>query len=212
MREIDLSLYLVTDQKLCLGRDLTDIVEESVRGGVTLVQLREKDIVDREFYRIALKLKNMLKKYHVPLIINNRVDIAIAVGADGVHLGQNDIHHTKARLLLDRDALIGLSIESLSQVKLANNTDVDYLSVSPIFYTPTKVDTVIEWGLEGLKQVREMTNKQLVSIGGINQNNIMDIMNAGSQGVAVVSAICSADNPFKTTVCLKKMIDEYKKD
>ena len=203
---IDLSLYLVTDRALCLGRDVLTIVEESVKGGVSVVQLREKECSFREMYDLALKLKDMLSLYKIPLIINDRVDIALTVGADGVHLGQSDMHPNQAREILGERAIIGLSVESMEQVEEANNLDVNYLAISPVFATPTKTDTVTEWGIEGIKKVRNYTKHRLVAIGGINAANAEEIIKAGADGIAVVSAICSAEYPRKSAEQLRRYI------
>ncbi|MDZ7667582.1 MAG: thiamine phosphate synthase [Desulfotignum sp.] len=189
-------VYLVTDRPLCLGRSLTSIVAQAVRAGIACVQLREKTASTREFLDLALALKPILASAGIPLIINDRVDIALAAGADGVHLGQTDMPYGTARRLLGPDAVIGLSVETWEDVAAARDLDVDYLGVSPIFTTPTKTDTGSPWGLDGLAEIRAYSRHALVAIGGLNEANAADIIEAGADAVAVVSAICSADNPF----------------
>jgi thiamine-phosphate pyrophosphorylase len=189
-------VYLVTDQRLCLGRPLTSVVAQAVRAGIACVQLREKTASFREFLHQALALKPILASAGVPLIINDRVDIALAAGADGVHLGQTDMPYETARRLLGPSAVIGLSVETREDVQAAQDLDVDYLGVSPIFATPTKTDTKTPWGLEGLAEIRAYSRHPLVAIGGLNAANAPKIIQAGADAVAVVSAICSARDPY----------------
>jgi thiamine-phosphate pyrophosphorylase len=189
-------VYLVTDQTLCLGRPLASIVADAVRAGVACVQLREKIASTREFLNQALALKPVLASAGIPLIINDRVDIALAAGADGVHLGQSDMPYDAARRLMGPDAIIGLSVETWADVAAAQNLDVAYLGVSPVFATPTKTDTRSPWGLDGLTRIRAYSRHSLVAIGGLNAANAKEIIRAGADAVAVVSAICSAEDPF----------------
>jgi thiamine-phosphate pyrophosphorylase len=189
-------VYLVTDRPLCLDRPLTSIVAEAVRAGIACVQLREKNASTRDFLNQALALKPILASAGIPLIINDRVDIALAVDADGVHLGQTDMPYETARRLLGPDTIIGLSVETWEDVSAAQDLDVDYLGVSPIFATPTKTDTKAPWGLDGLSRIRSYSRHTLVAIGGLNHANAREIIAAGADAVAVVSAICSADDPY----------------
>ena len=202
----DLSLYLVTDRPLSLGRDMEWIVEEAVKGGVTMVQLREKDCSTREFIELAIRLKQTLAPFNVPLIINDRLDVALAADADGLHIGQNDIPYALARELLGRKKIIGISVENLEQVHEANNLDIDYIGISPVFSTATKTDTCAPFGLEGIQQVMDITRHPAVAIGGINTDNATGVMQAGAHGIAVVSAICSANNPKEAAAALKKKL------
>ncbi len=199
-------LYLVTDRDLCLGRPLEEVVRQCVRGGVSMVQLREKDLPTREFINEALRVKEILANSGVPLIINDRVDVAMAVDADGVHVGQEDMPYKMARKLLGPEAIIGLSVENEEQVYEAESFDADYLGVSPIFETPTKTDTRGSWGLSGMAWVREHSRHNLVAIGGLNETNIGDVVQAGADSIAVVSALCSAPEPEETARKLSAMI------
>ncbi len=192
-----LKLYLVTDRPLSLGRDLEEIVREAVEGGVTMVQLREKECPTGEFVALARRLKALLTPLAIPLIINDRVDVALAVDADGVHIGQSDMPYEDARRLLGNDKIIGLSVESFSDLERANSLDVDYVGISPVYGTPTKSDTAEPFGLEGLLKAVEMSVHPTVAIGGMNAHTIGDVMATGTDGVAVVSAICSAPSPRK---------------
>lgn len=190
-----LRLYLVTDQALSRGRTLPDVVAAAVQGGVTCVQLREKELSTREFLAQALALKALLGPRGIPLVINDRVDVALACGAEGVHLGQTDMPPDEARRLLPPQVFIGWSVETPEDIKRSAMQPVDYLGVSPVFATPTKTDTKAPWGLSGLRSIRALTELPLVAIGGIQLNNAAEVTAAGADGLAVVSAICSADDP-----------------
>ncbi|MBC7237451.1 MAG: thiamine phosphate synthase [Chloroflexi bacterium] len=199
-------LYLVTDRALSLGRPLEEVVLQAVQGGADMVQLREKTASTRFFIEEALRIKNLLAPYGVPLIINDRVDVALATEADGVHIGQEDMPYPLARKLLGPKAIIGLSVETMEQVLEAEAYDVDYLGVSPIFATPTKTDTKGEWGLDGLAEVRCVSRHRLVAIGGLNAANAADVIRAGADCIAVVSAICSAPDPKEAAATLRGVI------
>ncbi|GBC94830.1 Thiamine-phosphate synthase [bacterium HR16] len=199
-------LYLVTDRDLLQGRPLEEVVLAAVQGGVKMVQLREKHATTRFFVEEAQRIKELLAPYEVPLIINDRVDVAMAVGAHGVHIGQEDMPYPLARRLLGEHAIIGLSVETMEQVREAEQYDLSYISVSPVFETPTKTDTKGAWGIEGLKQVRAVTRHCVVAIGGINATNVQQVVRAGAEGIAVVSAICAAPDPLESTRNLVDLI------
>jgi thiamine-phosphate pyrophosphorylase len=203
-----LKLYLVTDRELSLGRALEEVVSEAVKGGVTVVQLREKDASTGEFIELARRLMKLLQPLRIPLIINDRVDVALAVDADGVHIGQSDMSYEDARRLLVPDKIIGLSVENFKDIEAANALDVDYIGISPVYGTPTKTDTAEPFGLEGLRKAVQMSVHPTVAIGGMNASTIGDVMAAGTDGVAVVSAICSAENIRKATSDLRAIVEE----
>lgn len=188
-------LYLVTDRGLCGKKPLDEVVMQAVKGGASFVQLREKEISTRDFVEEALKIKKLLRPYKVPLIINDRLDVALACGADGVHIGQEDMPYEIARKLMGREAIIGLSVETWEDVEISQTLDVNYIGVSPVFATPTKTDTKGAWGLEGLARIKAFSKHPLVAIGGINESNVKEVVKAGAACVAVVSAICSASDP-----------------
>ncbi len=188
-------LYLVTDRGLCGKKPVEEIITQAIRGGASYVQLREKEISSRAFVEEAIKIKKLLRPYKVPLIINDRLDVALACGAEGVHIGQEDMPYEIARKLMGREAIIGLSVETWEDVEISQTFDVDYIGVSPVFATPTKTDTKGAWGLEGLARIKAFSKHPLVAIGGIKESNVKDVIKAGAQCVAVVSAICSAQNP-----------------
>lgn len=206
MKREDLGLYLVTDRDLCLGRSLDEVVRGAVEGGVTMVQLREKNSSTRDFVELALRLKPLCQAAGVPLIINDRIDVALAVDADGVHIGQSDMPYEEARRLLGADKIIGLSVENFGDLEVANGLDVDYVGISPVYGTPTKTDTATPFGLEGLRRAVRMSQHPTVAIGGMNSSTIGDVIGAGADGVAVVSAICSAPSPRKAAEELKTII------
>lgn len=208
MRVEELKLYLVTDRGLLSGRDLVEVVSKAVAGGVTMVQLREKDLGSKDFIDEAIALKAALEGTGVPLVINDRVDVALAAGADGVHIGQSDMPYAMARHLLGPDAIIGLSVENMDQVREAEALDVDYIGVSPVFSTPTKTDTAAPFGLDGLSEASGISSHPVVAIGGLNESNIADVLRAGADGIALVSAIIGAEDPREAASKLRTIIDE----
>ncbi|MCC5813509.1 MAG: thiamine phosphate synthase [Leptospira sp.] len=207
------SLYLVTDRDLSFNRPLSYIVEAAIDGGVTVVQYREKNFQYNLDLKEVEQLRNICYNNNVIFLINDRVDLALVVDADGVHLGQSDMPVAAARNILGNDKIIGWSIETLSDLENFNASDslkssIDYLALSPIYPTPTKQDTIGAWGLEGIEIVRSATNLPLVGIGGINSSNMGAIIEAGIDSIAVVSAICSADDPKLASEKLKIIMEE----
>jgi thiamine-phosphate pyrophosphorylase len=198
-------VYLVTDRDLSLGRPLEWIVEQALLGGVSMVQLREKDGETRAFVELAARVQKLTRSRKVPLIINDRIDVALAVDADGVHLGQSDMPYEVARRLLGADKIIGLSVESVEQAHAAEQLDVDYLGVSPVYFTPTKAELQQALGLEGLRHIRAISRHPLVAIGGMNRDTVPAVMEAGADSVAVVSAICSAADPHAAAAELARL-------
>jgi len=211
MRKIDYSLYLVTDRDLSRGRTTIEVVKAAVHGGVTCVQLREKSCSTKEFIEDALRIKDFLKAHYIPLIINDRIDVAMAVQADGVHLGQSDMPLEMAKAILKDSMIIGISAESVEDAVEAEKGGADYIGVSPVFATPTKTDTAPPLGLEGIQAIRRGVQIPIVGIGGLNKDNCADVIRSGADGIAVVSAIVSADNPEKAARGLKEIIRQAKK-
>lgn len=205
-------IYLVTDRGLCLNRPLQDVVLRAVKGGAAYVQLREKDITTRLFVEEGRAIKKILEPYGVPLIINDRIDVALACGADGVHIGQEDMPYAIARKLMGERAMIGISVETWEDVEAAQKLDVDYIGVSPVFVTPTKTDTKEPWGLDGLRKIKEFSRHPLVAIGGINEANARAVVEAGADCLAVVSAICAAADPHGATSSLINKMDSALKE
>ena len=192
-----LRLHLVTDSALCGARGILAVVDAAVRGGVSCVQLREKSLATRAFVERARALRAWLGPLGVPLLINDRVDVALACGADGVHVGQNDMAPEDVRRLMP-GGLIGLSVESLAQLDAAERAPVDYYGISPVFATRSKHDAAPALGLDGLRAIRAGTRRPLVAIGGIDAGNAAQVMAAGADGLAVVSALCSSADPEAT--------------
>ncbi|TCJ26544.1 thiamine phosphate synthase [Halomonas sp. GDM18] len=192
---LDLSLYLVTDPALCEERGLEATVMAAVRGGVSVVQLRDKHASDEEMIAQAIRLKALLDEYEVPLIINDRIEVALASGADGLHIGQSDGDPVEARRRLGEDALIGLSVQTLEQLKAVDVERIDYLGLGPVHATPTKPDHAAPLGIEGLTQLVRSSPLPTVAIGGISLANAGEVMTSGTDGLAVVSALCSAEDP-----------------
>ena len=208
----DYSLYLVTDRDLSRGRSTVEIVEASIKGGVTCVQLREKSCSTREFIAEARALKPLLQSQDIPLIINDRVDVALAIEADGVHLGQDDMALEDARKLLGPARIIGISAECLEDAIRAETAGADYIGISPVFATPTKTDTAEPLGLEGVKTIRAAVNLPLVGIGGIGPHNGGEVIKSGADGLAVVSAIVSASCPETAARILRELVSRSKKE
>lgn len=200
-----LRLCLVTDSTLCGERGVLAVVEAAVRGEVSCVQLREKSLETRAFVERARALKAWLAPRGVSLIINDRVDVALACGADGVHVGQNDMAPEDVRRLMPH-ALIGLSVESLAQLAAAECAPVDYYGVSPVFATATKHDAASALGLDGLRAIRARTGRPLIAIGGIHAGNAAAVMAAGADGLAVVSAVCAAEDPAEAARALREQM------
>ena len=187
-------LYLVTDDQQDLAT-LKHVVSKAVEGGVTMVQVREKHGDVRAFIERAQAVKDILKNTNVPLIINDRVDVALAVDADGVHLGQSDMPAHIARELIGPNKILGLSIENEQQLAQVDILPIDYIGLSAIYATPTKTNTQKHWGIDGLKMALNTTSLPIVAIGGINESTIPALSATGVHGLALVSAICHADDP-----------------
>jgi len=206
---IDYSLYFVTDERFCEGK-FEETIAAAIRGGVSIVQLREKDLETGAFYERARALGEITKASGIPLIINDRIDIALAVQADGVHLGQTDMPIGIARALLGPDSIIGVSVSTIEEAVVAERDGADYLGISPVFTTPTKTDISAPLGLDGIEQIRHRVNIPMVGIGGIKINNAENVLRAGCDGIAVVTAIMASDDPEKASRELRKIVDHIK--
>jgi thiamine-phosphate pyrophosphorylase len=190
---LDYSLYLVTDREALVDTDIYIGVEQAIKGGVTLIQLREKELGSLEFYNIAVKIKSITDKYNIPLIINDRIDIAQAVDAAGVHLGQNDMPADIARSIIGNDKILGVSSSSLKESQKAERQGADYIGVGAMFPTTTKNDANAVT-IDCLKVIKEGIDIPVVAIGGINENNVELLRRANIDGIAVVSAILGKNN------------------
>jgi thiamine-phosphate pyrophosphorylase len=200
-------LYLVLSEAACTQRHFLEVAEEAILGGVDLIQLREKDCDPEAFLDKAQRLKVITDRYGIPLIINDNLEIAMAVDAAGIHVGNNDIAPTLIREhWRDPRKIIGYSIEYIAQLHNEQTAVSDHLGVSPVFSTATKTDTVTEWGLEGIATLRRQTAKPLVAIGNIQLHNARAVLAAGADAIAVVSAICGAAEPRDAASALKNKI------
>lgn len=206
--QFDLSLYLVLDPELCGGiAGMVATVYEAVENGVTCVQLRsEKDVNKRYWYEAGMMLKAVLEDYNVPLIVNDHVDVALAIDADGVHIGQNDLPAEAVRRMLGPNKILGLSVGSVNELNAVKLHDVDYVGVGPVFATTTKQDARPAMGVEGLASIVASRAIPKVAIGGIHESNVQSVMATKVNGVAVVSAICGQSNVGTATRKLMTLI------
>lgn len=197
MKDI-LKLYLVSDSKILKERDFYKCIEEALKAGVTTLQLREKDATGKEFLEKAYKLRELTRKYNVTFIINDRVDIALLVQADGVHVGQSDICASEVRKLLGPNKIVGVSARTLEEAKEAKENGADYLGVGAMFSTTTKLDAK-NVSLDTLISIKENIELPIVAIGGITLQNKMELVKANIEGYAIVSAILGAEDIYTET-------------
>lgn len=200
-----LQLYAVTDSRWLNGTSLAAAVEKALAGGVTCVQLREKHLPFDEFLRTAKEIKTLCQNYHVPFIVDDNLDIALACDADGLHIGQNDMPAAKARELLGPDKILGVSAQTIEQAVIACQDGADYLGVGAVFPTGTKTDAV-EVPLDTLKAITAAVDIPVVAIGGINADNITQLSGTGIAGAAVVSAIFAQEDIKKAAANLRQLI------
>jgi thiamine-phosphate pyrophosphorylase len=189
-----LDFILITNRKVC-GTKLTDIIKQAIEGGVGTVQLREKDLSTGDLYHLAKEIREITKKKDVNLINNDRVDIAIAVDADGVHLGWKSLEPGIVRRMIGRDKLIGFSAHSINEAENAENSGADYVTISPIFDTVNKDYFIKPLGVCEIGKIKEQINIPVIALGGINENNVNDVIENGADGIAVISAILQSENP-----------------
>lgn len=189
----ELKFYLVTDSDILRGRDFYNSIEEALKGGVTMLQLREKNASGKEFLEKAIKLRELTKKYNVKFIINDRVDIAMLCDADGVHVGQSDIPANKVREIIGEDKIVGVSARTVEEALTAKENGADYLGVGAMFTTRTKLDAK-SVSIEKLKEIKELIKLPVVAIGGLSLSNIYKLKECNVDGYAVVSAILGAEN------------------
>lgn len=206
----DYSIYLVTDDACLQGRALIDCVREALEGGVTLVQYRAKTAASAEMYAEALQLKALCNSFNVPLIINDRLDIAMAVGAAGVHLGQDDLPCAAARRILGEDYLIGVSAHNPAEAKAALQSGADYLGCGAVFGTATKAD-VKKLGTDGLAAICREKGLPVVGIGGVTADNYREVRAAGADGAAIVSGILAQPDIRATVEAIAKVSQEFAK-
>ncbi len=208
--EKDLLLYAVTDRYWLNGRTLTDVVRESLEGGVTMLQLREKTLEEPAFLQEARELQALCRSYHVPFIVNDNVDIALAMDADGVHVGQSDMEALDVRAKLGPDKIIGVSAQTVEQALLAEKHGADYLGVGAVFPTGSKADAE-EVSFDTLKAICQAVSIPVVAIGGISRGNVARLAGSGICGVAVISAIYGAADIRAASQELKAATEEMLK-
>ncbi len=201
-------LYVIVDQDAVAGRDLAWIAEQAIRGGADVIQLRAKAASTRDLIEHAQRLREVTQAGKVPLVINDRVDVALAVGAEGVHLGQDDLPVAVARRLLGPGRILGKSTHTLDQAREADRDGVDYLAVGPIFSTPTKPDSP-HVGLRLIRDVKAHVQRPMVAIGGIDLTTLSEVMAAGAQCVAVVRAVSAAGDPATAARDLKRLLIQH---
>ncbi|MDD2319431.1 MAG: thiamine phosphate synthase [Geobacteraceae bacterium] len=192
---VDFSLYLITDRQQVPGGDLCAAVEGALRGGVRAVQLREKDLSGRELYQLACRLKESTARYGAKLFINDRLDIALAAGADGVHLGENSLPLPRARQLAGGRMLVGVSCHDRERALKAQEHGADFITFSPIYYTPSKAPYGEPVGTERLAEACRLLRIPVFALGGIKQETVREVLDHGAHGIALISAILAADDP-----------------
>lgn len=208
-KKLNLKLYVITDENLLKDIDIAKAVEDTIKGGATVIQYRAKNKTGKEMFYEALKIKEVCDKYSIPFIINDRLDIALAVKSDGIHLGQDDLPIEEAYKLTKGNYYLGLSTKNLKQVLDANEKEyVDYIGFGSIFPTKTKEDAKLN-GLEKLKEVLKISKKPVVAIGGINHSNVEKVLKIGCKNIAVVSAIFKDKNIYENTLKLREIIEKY---
>ncbi len=206
----DLLLYAVTDRAWLRGETLYSQVEKALKGGATFMQLREKNLDEEHFLQEAVEIKELCKKYHVPFVINDNVDIAVKMDADGVHVGQSDMEAGDVRAKLGPDKIVGVSAQTVEQAVLAEKRGADYLGVGAVFSTGTKLDAD-DVSYETLKAICEAVSIPVVAIGGITKDNLMELKGSGIDGIAVVSAIFAQENIEEATKELRSRTEEMLK-
>jgi len=207
-RNFDLGVYLVTDRACCGARSVDEVVSAAIDGGVTLVQLRDKNIDARPMLALGRRLLELLRPAGIGLIVNDRIDVALALDAEGVHIGQQDMPYAEARRQLGPKKIIGVSVGSEAEARQAAGWDVDYVGVGPVYPTATKPDAGMALGADEAARLARISGHRAVAIGGIDVTNAATLYAAGLEGVAVISAICAAPDPGAATRSLVRVMRE----
>lgn len=205
----DFDLYVITDRQQTKGRSLREVVAAALRGGARAFQLREKDLGPRDLYPLALDLRALTRAYGARLLINDRIDVALAVEADGVHLTTASLPAAAARRLLGPDRLIGVSTHNLPEARAAAQEGADFLVFGPVFFTPSKAPYGAPVGLDLLQAVRTVVTLPILAIGGIKKANLDQVMEAGADGIAVISAVIAADDPTTASGELLRALEAW---
>ena len=206
---IDFSLYLITDRSQTCGRTLVEVIGDALRGGVRAVQLREKDMTSRAYYELAYELRKLTARYNARLFINDRIDITLAVDADGVHLGEESIPIHRARKILGERKLIGVSCHNQVSAITAQAKGADFITFGPVYHTLSKAPYGQPLGVGKLEEVSRILQIPVFALGGINRDNTHEVIAAGAFGVALVSAVIAADNPREETQKLLSLIPSH---
>jgi thiamine-phosphate pyrophosphorylase len=212
--KLDLGVYLVLYPTIMTpvrsGKEsIEDLLHQAIQGGITLVQVREKNCSNEEFLNLLRRAQPVLLHYNIPLIVNDRVDLALQSKVQGVHLGQSDLRVSEARKLLGPEAILGLSVENHHQALMAEKEDVNYLGVSSVFRTESKKELKQPWGPNGLKELKSYSRFPLVGIGGVNSHNARKVFQAGADGIAVISTLGTAPDPRASARRLREIADEF---
>ena len=205
----DFSLYLITDRHQTGGRPLVEVVRHSLQGGVRAVQLREKDLPAAELYRLAVELRSITSEFDARLIINDRLDIALAAGADGVHIGINSLPVAVVRKVMGKDKIIGYSAHAIDEALSAQADGADFVTFGPVYRTPSKIEYGEPCGVKKLADAVSALDIPVIGLGGISGSNITDVLSAGIRGVSVISAVLAAVDPLAAASSLLKKIEEY---
>lgn len=213
MKKLDWDLYLVTEEKLSAGRSTLQVVKEAIAGGIDVIQLREKHLPLRARFKLGREIKDMAEQAGVDFIVNDRVDLALALDADGVHLGQDDLPVDEARRILGEDKIIGISSHTIEELKAAESGGADYLGVGAVFSTDSKqVDRArAEIGTSGIRRMSLKSRLPIVAIGGLNKDNCGQVIAAGANTISVISAITKAFNISEETSLFKEKIIKVKR-
>lgn len=201
-----MELYIVTDRKASRGRDHMSMVRAALDGGADVIQLRDKDLSGRDLYALAREMASLVHASRARFIVNDRLDIALAAGADGVHLGQYDLPVAAARSLSPPSFIIGASVGSVEEALAAERDGADYIALSPVFSTPTKDDAGPGHGLEVLREIKAAVKLPVIAIGGVNAGNVTEVVAAGADGVAVISAVLGADDVEAAARSMRELV------
>ncbi len=210
-KKVDYSLYVITDTNLSRGRSHREIIAAAIRGGATMVQYREKNASTRQMVDEAFVLRDLCREHNLPFIVNDRVDVALAVDADGVHVGQDDMPASLARRLIGPEKILGVSAENVEQARAAIDAGANYLGVGAVFATTTKSDAGEPLGLDGFAKITRVSTVPVVGIAGIQASNAASVIRAGAAGVAVVSAIVGAEDVQAAARELRMVVDRARR-
>jgi thiamine-phosphate pyrophosphorylase len=206
---VDFSLYLITDRMQTAGRTLPAVVADALRGGLRAVQLREKDLTAAQLYELAVELRRLTREYGAKLLINDRIDVALAVGADGVHLGKAGLPVVEARRILGSKGLIGYSAHSTVEAAQAQLGGADFVTLGPVYRTPSKTLYGEPLGLGALAEATRSVTIPVFALGGVKQTSVAEVLSAGAHGVALISAVMAAPNPRHETESLLRTITHH---